>query len=226
MPPEDYDPNWTGSIPFMNIRQMLKNRSPKQAMADSWKWFMNKIRGLSQPEMRNPEQNPTGRPFLPRTKEGLLASPDRFKENIVRRERGLLIGRMYFFAYDPKWKDKLPYYDTFPLVFPIRYYKDGFLGINMHYLDIRNRSALFGRLLELATNKRFNDRTRLRISYSILQQMGNLHEPCLKRYLLSHVRSAFIFVHPSEWEQALFLPVESFEKAPNFVVWRESRKKL
>ena len=30
------------------------------------------------------------------------------------------IGFMYHFFYNPKTKDKLPYYDTFPLVFPHR----------------------------------------------------------------------------------------------------------
>ena len=28
-------------------------------------------------------------------------------------------GRLNMFFYDPKWKKKLPYYDTFPLVLPI-----------------------------------------------------------------------------------------------------------
>ena len=28
------------------------------------------------------------------------------------------VGRMYLFAYDPKLKDDLPYYDKFPLIFP------------------------------------------------------------------------------------------------------------
>ena len=41
-----------------------------------------------------------------------------------------MIGRMYFYFYDPKTKDKLPYYDRFPLVIPIERYNDGFLGLN------------------------------------------------------------------------------------------------
>ena len=45
-------------------------------------------------------------------------------------------GRMSMFIYDPKLKDKLPYYDTFPLVLPIETYSNGFLGINLHYLSV------------------------------------------------------------------------------------------
>ena len=44
------------------------------------------------------------------------------------------IGKMYMFLYDPKHKDTLPYYDSFPLIFPIEFYGDSFLGINLHYL--------------------------------------------------------------------------------------------
>jgi hypothetical protein len=43
------------------------------------------------------------------------------------------IGRMYFYYYDPKTKDTLPYYDKFPLVIPIERYSDGFLGLNLHF---------------------------------------------------------------------------------------------
>ena len=48
------------------------------------------------------------------------------------------IGRLNMFLYDPKYKDKLPYYDVFPLVLPIQRYSDGFLGINFHYLTLLN----------------------------------------------------------------------------------------
>ena len=51
------------------------------------------------------------------------------------------IGRMYFYHYDPKYKDVLPVYDKFPLVIPMEMYSDGFLGLNLHYLDPYSRLA-------------------------------------------------------------------------------------
>ena len=36
-------------------------------------------------------------------------------------------GMMYTFAYDPKHKATLPYYDRFPLIFPINKTKGGFM---------------------------------------------------------------------------------------------------
>ena len=52
------------------------------------------------------------------------------------------VGRMYFYHYDPKYKDTLPVWDKFPLVIPMEMYDDGFLGLNIHYLDPYSRLAL------------------------------------------------------------------------------------
>ena len=82
------------------------------------------------------------------------------------------IGKMYFFAYNPKHRDTLPYYDEFPLVIPIEYYKDGFLGLNLHYLPPRLRAILMGKLLEVSGNKTFNERTKMRVSYGILKALS------------------------------------------------------
>ena len=58
------------------------------------------------------------------------------------------IGGFYLYQYDPKWKDKLPWYDIYPLVFPFDY-AGGFYGINVHYLPPNARTDLMLRLLEL-----------------------------------------------------------------------------
>jgi hypothetical protein len=122
------------------------------------------------------------------------------------------IGKMYLFNYDPKHKETLPYYDMFPLVFPIELYKDGFLGINMHYLPPVARAQLMDALYDTINNKRFNETTQLQISYSILAGAGRYSSfvPCVKRYLFSHVRSQFLYVAPDEWDVALMLPIERF----------------
>jgi len=56
------------------------------------------------------------------------------------------IGRMYFFHYDPKFKDILPVWDMFPLVIPMETYPDGFLAMNLHYLDPGSRLLLLDKL--------------------------------------------------------------------------------
>jgi hypothetical protein len=49
-------------------------------------------------------------------------------------------------------------------------------------------------------------------------------KPCIKRYLLSHVRSGIIEVGIDDWEIALMLPVDNFEGASREKVYRDSRK--
>lgn len=54
-------------------------------------------------------------------------------------------GRMNFFLYDAKYKDKLPYWDRFPLVLPLEETNNGFIGLNFHYLSIPMRLKLLNR---------------------------------------------------------------------------------
>ena len=136
-----------------------------------------------------------------------------------------LLGGMYFFFYDPKTKAKLPYYDRFPLIFKVGQSRGSFEGINMHYLPYRLRARLMDALYETANNKRYDESTRLKLSYDVLKAASKYKEfkPTYKKYLTSQVRSRFIEINASEWDIALFLPVERFEKASKNTVWRDSR---
>lgn len=146
----------------------------------------------------------------------------------ARKTDSMDFGYMYAFRYDPKWKNELPYYDTFPLIFPVKFESDGFLGINFHYLPPVLRAKLMDALYSTLTNKKYDDTTRIRISYQILQSASKYRyfKPTLKKYLREHVRSKFLEIQVNEWDIALFLPTESFRKADTGRVWEESRKKL
>ena len=146
----------------------------------------------------------------------------------ARKVSSMEFGYMYAFKYDPKTKNDLPYYDTFPLIFPVRMDSDGFLGINFHYLPPVLRAKLMDALYSTLTNKKYDDTTKLKISYSILQSASKYRffKPMLKKYLRSHVRSQFLEVQVNEWDIAIFLPTESFRKADTGRVWEESRKKI
>ena len=146
----------------------------------------------------------------------------------ARKVSSMEFGYMYAFKYDPKTKNDLPYYDTFPLIFPVRMDSDGFLGINFHYLPPVLRAKLMNALYSTLTNKKYDDTTKLKISYSILQSASKYRyfKPMLKKYLRSHVRSQFLEVQVNEWDIAIFLPTESFRKADTGRVWEDSRKKI
>ena len=106
-------------------------------------WLRNKVKDLS-PSAKN-----------------LMNDRNRIKGNST-------IGKMYFYFYDPKTKDKLPYYDRFPLVIPIEEYKDGFLGLNLHYIHPKQRLILLDKLSETSTNDKFDSKTKLRVNYRYL----------------------------------------------------------
>lgn len=137
------------------------------------------------------------------------------------------IGSLYYYQYDAKTKEKLKYWDSVPLVFIIEQYDDGFLGINLHYLPPKFRMILMDRLYDLSTNEKLNKRTKLKISYSILKGASRfqLFQPCLKRYLSSHVRSSFIKVDPQMWNSAIFLPIAKWNKATSAEVYADFRNK-
>jgi len=120
------------------------------------------------------------------------------------------IGKMYFFKYDAKGKDTLPVWDRFPLVLPMDIYDDGFLALNLHYLDPYNRLFLLDRLHDFINNDKYDDSTSFRMSYDLLasSRRYKMIEPCIKRYLLSHIRSPLIYIEPDNWETAIFLPTE------------------
>jgi hypothetical protein len=139
-----------------------------------------------------------------------------------------LLGSMYMYEYTAKYKDKLPYYDRLPLIFPYKKVKGGFYGLNMHYLPLPLRAKLMDALYETANNNQYDETTRLKLSYKILDQAAKYKEfrPCVKRYLTKQVQSKFMYVFPSEWDIALFLPTERFVGASKTSVWAESRRKI
>jgi hypothetical protein len=138
------------------------------------------------------------------------------------------IGRMYFYFYDPKTKDFLEYYDKFPLVIPIEMYNDGFLGLNLHYVNPRTRLIILDKLSEYASNRNFDEKTKLRLSYDLLRRASVMTDvkPCIKKYLYPHVKSRMVEIFASEWDIAALLPAENFVGKSKNQVWTDSRKKI
>lgn len=139
-----------------------------------------------------------------------------------------MMGNMYLFAYDPKHKATLPYYDRFPLIFPINKAKGGFLGINMHYLPPILRAKLMDQLYTILNNKNFDETTKITASYKVLAGASKFKEfaPTIKHYLNAHVRSKPAYINPTEWDIALFLPTQKFVGASANQVYADSRKSI
>ena len=151
-------------------------------------------------------------------------TPEKILSRTEQLESKSVLGKMYFYSYNPKWKDKLPWYDTFPLVFPIEKYNNGFLGLNFHYLAPKDRAILMDQLKMFANNKKYDETTKLKLTYNMLKGFTKIKraKPTIHRYLNSKVNSKFVLVNADEWEVALFLPVERFKKASKKQVWAHS----
>lgn len=191
----------------MGVIDKLQKDLKKQNLATSTekarKWIRGKVKDLT-----------TLKPSLMR--------------DVTRRRTKFELGRMYFFVYNPKLKEEMEYYDIFPLVIPIETYSDGFLGLNLHYLAPIPRAKLLDALSEYATDNKYDEKTRLAMSYRILKGISGIeyYKPCIKRYLTNHIQSKFLHIDASEWDIAIFLPVESFIGATKHKVFYDSRKKI
>ena len=160
--------------------------TPRTATARSW--LQSKISALK----------------IPQSRVSVLNDPKR-----AQGVGSALIGKMYFFSYDPK-TENLPVYDRFPLVLPMDMYQDGFLGLNLHYLDPYNRLYLLDLLHDFINNNKYDSTTRFKLAYSTLNasKRYKIIQPCIKRYLFSHIVSSLIYIEPDSWETAIFLPTE------------------
>lgn len=152
----------------------------------------------------------------------LVNEPQRVVEQIDADS----FGKLYMFFYDPKWKETLPFYDTFPLVFPIGPAAQGFLGLNMHYLAPMARAKLMDELYRTLSDQRYDANTKLKINYKLLNRAARFSafKPCVKHYLNDHVQSRFIAVEPQMWDAALMLPTERFKKKDKDHVWKISQQ--
>ena len=144
---------------------------------------------------------------------------------LLRRQPNdnILLGKMFFYKYDPKFAKKLPYWDMYPLVFPFEKAPGGFYGLNLHYIPPRDRAVLMDNLNQYASNNKYDKTTRLELSYRLLKRYGRA-VPCVKRYLGDRIVSQTVRIDADEWEIAIFLPVERFQKASKGEVWKDSRR--
>jgi len=115
---------------------------------------------------------------------------------------GFAPGKMYFYEYDPV-TDYLPYYDKYPLTYVIRMDKDGFLGCNLHYVNLTLRDELAKSLLNNSAQGR------------VAVPRRTLH-----KYLYIGVKDLIFPIPEDEWSDVAQLPTERFLDMRGSVVSR------
>ena len=134
------------------------------------------------------------------------------------------IGQLYTYLYNPKTKDKLPYYDIVPLVIPVQYTNNGFYGLNFHYLSLPERNKLLNIILPFSQK---SETSKKKYSYAKLVSLASgVWSPCCKRYLWSHIRTKFVNIPQEDWYEIIKMPVISFQKATTKEIYRQTKRMM
>jgi hypothetical protein len=131
-------------------------------------------------------------------------------------QRRPMYGVLNLYGYDPKHEKILEYYDVFPLVVPIEKLKNGFVGINLHYLSVPMRYKLLKKLMPLTAENRL-------IGWQRVSRFREI-KPCVKRYLGRMVKTPFLpIIEHDQMELVSLMPIQHFKKAVATKVWSDSR---
>ncbi|WVX87484.1 DNA end protector [Vibrio phage EniLVp02] len=142
-----------------------------------------------------------------KSEEWIKVQMKRVKYHRVAR---MQVGKIYMFGYDAKYKDKLPYWDRYPLVVCIGVSGKHMLGLNLHYIPPAARAKFLENLLRYANTKLISNNTRLRIDWSKVKAFRGAHH-MIKMYLASHVRMGMMEVNPRDWHNVIWLQTQQFE---------------
>lgn len=190
---------------FEKYKKLLEEEGIDSNTKLSQEWFFDRIREINKEKVDRQSiiRNPP-----------IRMAPNQFK------------GRMYLFRYNPIGRQTLPYYDRFPLVILISMQKEGFMGLNLHYLPMDLRQRLFYNLLNRASQSEFRWNTYLKIDYDYLRSKTLLrsHKACIKRYRYDQIYGRMANVPAPEWEIAVHLPLASWRKAGEGRIFKDSRE--
>ena len=147
----------------------------------TYTWYRNAVRTETLVYNKTPER------LIRDEIQDRMGPEEQQDANEIRRYT--VSGHMYLFEYDAKFAKKLPYYDTFPLVYVIKATRTEFWGANLHYLSPKKRVWCVKRLMD-----------------------GRVDIPrvCFHKYLLSNVQGYLLDLAAEEWTTAILLPIENF----------------
>lgn len=194
--------NW-----FTKFKDELSEGNITPRSKASQEWFLEKIRGMSDVSMNRNTM---------------------MRNEPLKQATKTIAGKMYMFWYNPKGKDELPYYDKFPLVLPLGVEGQTLLALNMHYLPVDLRQALFYGLLNTVNNRKYDDSTYMKVTYEFLKSTAALkaYRPCVKKYLAGNIMGKIVNVPAQEWEIAVHMPTAVWMKKDESYVHNRSREQI
>jgi len=148
-------------------------------------------------------------------------------------------GMMNLFWYKPLNAARLKYYDLFPLVIPFKKHRNGFTGLNFHYLSVPMRINLLERLEAYENSGTLYSLDAGDIDQLLAFEWGEIKgmrgiKPTVHRYLAKYVYSNFLKIELEDMIVGALLPVERFytgdlwddrmDRVNPRRVWDESRR--
>ncbi len=132
-------------------------------------------------------------------------------------------GQLVFFTYRPtseSFINRNQFYDKYPLVVVTKAHKDGFEGVNLHFLSPKWREVLFTNMMESipqTTPSREEWLTRFRINKNTLSSSSRfkLYKPCFRRYLKSGMRRRPVVIPFDFWNETVQAKLEGFMRSGN-----------
>lgn len=135
----------------------------------------------------------------------------------LERPRKLRTKTLVTFEYNPKTKERLPYWDKYPLVLLTEINALGWEGYNLHYMHPLERARI---LYEYQKNSRGLDAGKMFNEF----KNHRYSEFCYKKYIANNVTVPPREIPVAYWELAIQLPYEAFQKASKEHVWNENKK--
>ena len=104
---------------------------------------------------------------------------------------GISIGDLFFFSYSPSFPERYEFWDTQPLAVALTFYRDGFLGCNLHYVNPDYRGS---------------------VAMSLLNSGGGASVPknTIHKYLYSGIGNLQKVPRTENWGDISKLPTEQF----------------
>ena len=148
---------------------------------------------------------------------------DKFKKSVnkisVNRIRK---GNFYSFNYESKLyaNDKLPYYDETPLIICLGKNGQYVLGLNLHYVPIKNRKRVINRLQKLYSKEWDANKTLPNITWNKLRVELKYTNFMVKLYIKDRMDKV-IKLENNEMEKAISIPSSNFIGISAEKLWKD-----
>ena len=119
--------------------------------------------------------------------------PLQFKDISTSDTSYIEVGKLFFFSYGAAYPEKYEFWDLQPLSFALRFYRDGFLGANLHYINPDYRDSVAKSLLNTGS------------AGATTVPKNSLH-----KYLYSGIGNLYQVPDDEDWAEISLLPTEKF----------------